>query len=443
MRQTLFSKMLYATIVVALSVTGTHAQGLISTAAAGFSTPYGVATDASGNLYVADYSYNGIRMVSASTGVMSTIAGGTAFDPAGFMPSMGGLAVDAVLTDPDAIFIDPSGNIFFTDWWNDAACKIDAATHHITNICGHEDQGCGGDGGEAPLATMCIPGGIWIDNSSNVYLVDYGNDRIRKIDATTGIVNTIAGGAPGGGINAVPALTASYGQINGVCVDNYGNIYISDAGYHCIRKIDHAGIIRTIAGTGTAGYSGDNGPALSAMINHPGCLFINSAGNLFICDDYSNCVRVMNVNTGIIHTLAGNGTAGFSGDGGTPTAAKLNSPMGVWQDATDGTIYIADEGNGRIRKITGSAYRTTGTNTLTENNVTIFPNPSTGIFTVQTNTVPDNGTIEVFNVTGEKVYSAIIDQQQQTISLNQPAGIYSVVLKTSTGNTTQKITIAK
>jgi sugar lactone lactonase YvrE len=432
-----------ATVLMAAAMTGAHAQGTISTVATGFSQPYGVATDVSGNMYIADRGDNSIRMVSATTGATTLISGGTPFDPTDFMPTMGGLAIDGILTEPDAIFVDHSGNIFFTDWWNDAAVLIDAATSHITNICGHEDQGCSGDGGLGRLATMEIPGGIWVDNSGNVYIADYGNNRIRKIDATTAIVNTIAGGIWGPVNNGALAASAAFGQINGVCVDNYGNVYISDAGNHCIRRLDNSGHIRTIAGTaGVAGNSGDGGPALNATINNPGCLFINAAGNLFIVDDANNNVRVVNVYTGIIHTLAGTGTMGYTGDGGSPVAATLNTPEGVWQDAA-GAIYIADQGNAVIRKIVGSGYRTTGVNTLTENNVNIFPNPSTGTFTVQMNTTPDNATIEVFNVVGQQVYSSALDQQQTTISLNQPAGVYNVVIKTNGGRITEKVTIAK
>jgi len=435
-------KTISAAVAMTAAVTGAHAQGTITTVATGFSQPYGVATDVSGNIYVADRGDNSIRMVSAATGTTSLISGGTAFDPAHFMSSMGGLAIDGILTEPDAIFVDHSGNIFFTDWYNDAAIKIDAATSHIANICGHEDQGCDGDGGLARLATMEIPGGIWVDNSGNVYIADYGNNRIRKVDAATSIVNTIAGGVWGPAVSGVPAVSAAFGQINGVCVDNYGNVYIADAGNHCIRKIDHAGLVRTIAGSGVAGNSGDGGAALSAKLNNPGCLFINAAGDLFICDDANNNVRVVNVNTGIINTVAGTGAMGYTGDGGLPASAALNQPKGVWQDAA-GAIYIADQGNAVIRKITGSAYKTTGTNTLTENNVSIFPNPSTGTFTVQSNTIPDNGTIEVYNVVGQQVYTTTIDQQQTVVSLNQPAGVYNVVINTNGGRITEKVTIAK
>ncbi len=442
MKHTKLFKSLSATVLLAMGVTGAHAQGLISTVATGFSQPYGVATDAAGNIFTANRGDNSIRKISVATGAISLISGGTAFDPAGFMPSMGGLAIDGVLIEPDAIFVDPAGNIFFTDWYNDAAILIDAATSHITNICGHEDQGCTGDGGDARLATLQIPGGIWVDNSNNVYIVDYGSNRIRKIDAPTGIVNTLCGGVYGAAVSGVPAATAAFGQINGVCVDNYGNVYISDAGNHCIRKIDHAGMIRTIAGTGVAGNSGDGGPGVNAQISNPGCLFINAAGDLFICDAANNNIRVLNVNTGIMNTLAGTGAMGYTGDGGLAISAHLNQPMGVWQDAA-GVIFIADQGNGAIRKVTGSGYKPTGTNTVAGNNISIFPNPSAGTFTIRTNTVPENGSVTVYNVVGEKVFATTIDQQQTNITLNQPAGTYSIVVKTDDGSTTKKVTIVK
>ncbi len=436
-------KTLSASLLIALGATSSHGQAVITTAASGFTMPYGVATDAAGNVYVADRGNNSIKMISASTGVTSTLAGGFADDyGAAFMASMGGLAVDAHLEMPDAIFVDHTGNVFFTDWWNDAAILIDQSTHHIANICGHEDQGCSGDGGDARLATLAIPGGIWVDNAYNVYIVDYGNNRLRKVNGTTGIVNTIAGGIWGPALNGVPAITAGFGQINGVCVDNLGNVYISDAGNHVVRRIDNMGLVRTIAGNGSAGYTGDGGTALTASINNPGCLFISDAGDLFITDQASNCIRVVNTVTGIINTVAGSGSMGFSGDGGDPTEASLNQPTGVWQDAS-GTIYIADQGNGRIRKVTGSAYKATPASTLADNNAGIFPNPSNGTFTISLSAAPVNGTVEIFNVVGQKVYAAALDQQQTTISLNQPAGVYNVLIKSAGFNMNQKVTIAK
>ena len=455
MKTNILSRTIYAGLLLALSVTAAHAQGIITTiagtgasglsgdggpaTAATFATPAGVAVDATGNVYIADR-YNGrIRMISASTGNISTVAG-TSVTYA--MTGMGGPATAAEIIYPNALTIDAAGNYYASDWWADAAYKVDISTNYITNICGHHVQGCTGDGGDGPMATIAIPGGISLDNAGNVYIADYGNNRIRKLNAATNIVTTIAGGISGPALNGVPAITAGFGQINGVCVDHLGDIYISDAGNHCVRKIDHMGLIRTIAGNGTPGYTGDGGSSLEAELNNPGCLFINASGDLFICDDVSNVVRVMNVSSGIIHTLAGTGAMGFSGDGGAATSATLNQPTGVWQDAA-GIIYIADAGNNRIRRITGSAYKTTGATKLTENNAHIFPNPSTGTITIQTSSVPDNGSFDVYNVVGEKVYAGTISEQQTTISINQPAGVYTIVLKTATGSTTEKVTIAR
>ena len=444
--------MVYSTFLVALSVTGAQAQAVIHTIAgtggaglsgdggpalaATFSGVAGVAVDGSGNLYIADIYNSRIRMVSAATGNVSTVAGTTCTY---IMSGMGGLATHAHLIYPNALAFDAAGNYYASDWFADAAYKVTVSTGDITNICGHDSQGCSGDGGFAPDATMEIPGGIAVDAAGNIYIADHGNSRIRKVDALTSIVSTIAG-AGSGGVDGVPAVSASFGSINGVCVDHAGNVYISDAGFHTVRKIDNSGIVRTIAGNGTAGYSGDGGSALSASLMNPSGLFINSNGMLFICDDQSNCVRVVNINTGVINTLAGNGSYGFSGDGGLPTAAMLAGPTGVWQDAA-GSVYIADQGNNRVRKVTGATayYRTTGINNLTGNEVSIYPNPSAGTFTVATN---GTGTIDVFNMTGAKVFTGTIDEQA-TFTLNEPAGVYSAIIKTDAGTSAQKITIVR
>jgi trimeric autotransporter adhesin len=445
---------LIAGAMIAMSSTATLAQGTIYTiagtgatgyggdngpsTAAVFSTPAGVATDAAGNIYITDKNNNRVRMIDVSTGTIKTVAGNGTFNYAG----MGGDATAASIMLPNAIAVDNAGNFYFTDWFADAAFKVECGNHHIHNACGHHVQGCGGDNGPGPEATMCIPGGIAVDNNNgNLYMVDYGNNRLRKLNAATNIVTTFVGGISGAAMSGVPANTAAFGQINGVCVDAMGNIYISDAGNHVVRRIDLSGHIRTIAGNGTAGNSGDGGNALQGQLNHPGCLFINNAGNLFICDDASNVVRVMNVYNGIIHTLAGTGSMGFSGDGGDPIAAALNHPTGVWQDAS-GKIYIADAGNQRVRVIAGSAYKTTGIANATEGAMTIFPNPSTGTFNIQTNSA-DNATVEVYNVAGEKVYTGTIGEQAGTVTLDQPTGIYNVMVTTTAGTVTEKVTIKK
>jgi sugar lactone lactonase YvrE len=346
---------------------------------------------------------------------------------------------------PNAIYVDGSGNYFMSDGFADVGYKVDGSTGIIANICGNGSQGCGGDWCPGPMSPMCVPNGIFGDNAGNIYIVDIGNNRIRKVNGSTGIVNTIAGGISGYSGNGGPALLAAFSGINGVCTDHLGNIYISDKGNRVVRKIDAVtGRIRTIAGTpGVAGYSGDGGQALEAKLNIPGALFVNNAGYLFICDAGANVVRVVNQGTGIIGTLAGTGTLGFSGDGGMPTAAKLNQPSGVWQDAT-GSIYIADAGNNRIRKIAGAGYKgATMANTLTDGQISVFPNPSSGTINIQTSALPTDATLEIFNIAGERVYSEKMNSQFATITLNQPSGVYTVQLSSTTGTSVQKITITR
>jgi sugar lactone lactonase YvrE len=450
-----FTKLFCASLLMAFSV-GANAQGIITTiagtgmsgyagdggpaTAAKFANPSGVATDAAGNIYIADRNNHRVRMISATDGTITTVAGTGDYGYSG----MGGPALVAKIKYPNAIYVDAAGNYFVTDNYTDVAYKVSSSTGYITNICGNGTQGGDGDGGPGNCARMCIPNGVYGDNVGNTYIVDIGNSRIRKVDGSTGIVKSIAGGLTGYSGNGGPALLAAFSGINGVCADAAGNVYISDRGNRVVRKIDAMGIIRTIAGTpGVAGNTGDGGNALSAKLNSPGALFVNSAGYLFICDQGSHVVRVMNLASGIINTVAGNGTGGFAGDGGAATLAKLSSPTGVWQDAT-GSIYIADAGNNRIRKISGSGYKqATMANTLTEGQMSVFPNPSNGTFSVQTATQLENATLEVFNVLGEKVHAEKINSQFVTVALNQPAGVYTVQLNSNSGILTHKITIAK
>ncbi|MES2701670.1 MAG: T9SS type A sorting domain-containing protein [Bacteroidota bacterium] len=445
-------RLLCASVMMAMA-SNAGAQGVITTVAgtgtAGFSgdgglasaarlsTPAGVATDADGNIYIADKSNHRVRMISASTGMISTYAGTGAYGYSG----MGGAATAAAIEYPNAIYCDNSGNVFVSDHFADVGYRIDGATHMIANICGNGTQGCSGDGGGGCFARMCVPDGIYGDNSGNIYLLDVGNHRIRKVDAGTGIVNTFAGTFAGPYANGTHISVTSFGTMNGICSDIHGNLYIADGGNHCVRKVDAlTGNVRTIAGTpGVAGNTGDGGSATVARLNMPKALFVNNDGYLFICDPNSNVVRVVNLNTGIINTLAGNGSMGFSGDGGSPLTAKLAMPTGVWEDAA-GNIYIADAGNHRVRKITGSGYKFATASGTVSTEATIFPNPSNGSFTVVT---PGNATLEVFNIAGVKVYADYLAASQTTVTLNQPSGVYTVKVNSASGTTVEKITIAR
>lgn len=208
-----------------------------------------------------------------------------------------------------------------------------------------------GDGGLAVNARLNSPTGVIFDGAGNVFIADYGNSVVRKVN-TVGIITTVAGTGTAG-INADTMATAA--QLNhpaGVAVDATGNLFIADFGNHVVRKVTPDGIIRTYAGTGAAGYTGDNSAATLAQLNNPGGIALDAAGNLYIAETGNHIIRKVST-TGIITTVAGLGVAGSSGNGGPAIAAKLNAPSGVAVDAL-GNVYIADLLNNVVRKVNTS-----------------------------------------------------------------------------------------
>jgi len=234
----------------------------------------------------------------------------------------------------------------------------------ITTFAGNGTAGYSGDGGPATSAQLNFPTGIATDTFGNLYIVDYQNNRIRKV-TPGGVISTVVGNGTGGfsGDGGL-ATSAMIYQPEGVAADRNGNLYIADAGNNRIRKVTPGGVISTFAGNGTAGYSGDGGPAVSAQVSQPEGLVVDAAGNLYIADSENNRIRKVTP-SGVISTVAGNGAVGFSGDGGPATAAQLSFPLSVALD-TAGSLYIADTNNNRIRKVnTGGTIATVaGTGTF-------------------------------------------------------------------------------
>ncbi|PQJ13105.1 hypothetical protein CJD36_005015 [Flavipsychrobacter stenotrophus] len=306
---------------------------------ANLSYPYAVAVSTSGIIYIADQVNNRIRKVTAA-GVITTFAGNGAAGNTGD----GGAATTATLNNPIGVAVDASGNVYIADYGNSRIRKVNAAGI-ISNFAG---SGVGLDGGAATAADLYHPSGVAVDPSGNVYIAETGNNRIRKVN-TSGIISSVAGnGVSGFSGDGAAATLAKLSSPVGVCTDAYGNICIADMGNHRIRKVNASGIITTVAGTGALGFSGDGGLATAAAINTPYGMTIDGFGNIYICD-YGN-YRVRKVSTtGIMSTFAGNGSVGFSGDGGLATAAMLNRPTGIAVDAS-GNVYEADINNQRIRK---------------------------------------------------------------------------------------------
>ena len=236
------------------------------------------------------------------------------------------------------------------------ACNNKINAQIITTVAGNGTASYSGDGGQAINAELYLPIGMTTDAAGNLYIADMANNRVRKI-STSGIITTIAGVGPVGvgagsyGGDGGPATSAQISSPYGVTFDVAGNLYIADEGNQRIRKIDTAGIISTIAGNGNGGFSGDGGPAINATFDPTG-IAIDAIGNLYIADYDNNRIRMVN-SSGIINTIAGNGTQGVSGDNGLATIAELSGPFGVVLDAA-GNLYISDEGNARIRKVNTS-----------------------------------------------------------------------------------------
>jgi sugar lactone lactonase YvrE len=305
--------------------------------------PTAVAVDSTGNLFIADSSNSRIRKVTAG-GVISTVAGGGSQGFAGD----GGQATSAGLNGPVGVAVDPSGKLFITDFLDQRVRKV-TPNGVITTIAGNGTQGYSGDGGPATSAQLNQPWGIAVDGSGSVFIADLVNHCIRKV-APSGVISTVAGdGKPGFSGDGEQSTSAQLKFPAGVAVDNAGNLYIADSGNNRVRKVDSAGIIRTVAGTDIAGYSGDGIQAVLAQLNGPTGVAVDAVGNLFVVDHHNSRIRVV-TSEGVISTVAGIGTAGFSGDGGSAISAQLNGPMAVALGKA-GILYVADYANSRIRKV--------------------------------------------------------------------------------------------
>jgi hypothetical protein len=315
---------------------------------ANLSSPRGVALDAAGNLYIADQEHNTIRKVDTN-GMISTVAG----TGNGGFGGDGGPATGASLQFPFGVAVDRSGNLFIADLFNHRIRKVDT-NGIITTVAGSGPTGpsggaYAGDGGAATSARLNWPECVAVDASGDLFIADYANNRIREVSAN-GIITTVAGnGTPAFSGDGGSATNASVSGPNGVAVDASGNVIIADSVNSRVREVNTSGIITTVAGGG-ASAPGDGGPATNAVLLVPTGVAVDAFGNLFIADPGDNRIREV-APSGIITTVAGNGSAGFSGDGGPPTNASLNYPYELTVD-NSGDIFIADLSNDRIRKAT-------------------------------------------------------------------------------------------
>ena len=356
-------------------------------------TPEGIYVDASGNIFIADSGNSIVREVTASNNDIQTVAGTP--QQFGFFGD-GGSPTAAVLDFPTSVFLDSSGNIFISDTFNNVIRVVNPGTLPITvagttvpngeivTVIGAQypfELGApcpaANDGGPALSANLCVPVGIFVDSSEDIFIADNNNFAIREVVAA-GTISTVAGtigsncttylatGCGNGNSATDPTVELNYP--NGVFVDSAGDIYIADSEDYVVREVvSSSGDIQAFAGNGFLGYSGDGSLPVNAELNNPGGVFVDGSGNLYVADTDNSVIRFVNntpspftipgttnvIQPGDIGTVAGNGTPGYSGDGSLAINASLNSPEGIFVDSA-GDIFIADAANNVIREVVAS-----------------------------------------------------------------------------------------
>lgn len=319
----------------------------------------GVALDAAGNLFFCDKNNHRVRKYNPTTGLVTNIAGNGI---AGFSGD-GGQAKNASLNGPMAVALDKNGNIYIADYGNYRIRKVNAISGIISTIAGTGSYNYNGDNILAINAALYEPTGIAIDTAGHIYFSHLGDMRVRRIDKNTGIITTAAGtGTAGYNGDNILANTAKLNFPYGLDFDKYNNLYIADKSNYRIRKVaSTTSIITTVVGNGIYGNGGNGGSALAASLKDPWDVDLDSLDNIYIADRFDNTVR--KVSSGIINALAGNGSSGFSGDGGLAVNAMLDACSGVVANNC-GAVYIVDRTNSRIRKVGSFSFIATSGNVM-------------------------------------------------------------------------------
>lgn len=311
--------------------------------------PFDIGFDADGNLYFSDTFNHCVRRIDARSDVITTCAG--CGEP-GYSGD-GGPATRARFNEPYGIAIDRAGNLYVADRHNHCVRRVDGASGIVTTFAGNGSSGFSGDDGPASSAGMVEPNGLALDPGQNrLFIADVADHRVRVVDLASGMIWTFAGtGEPEHSGDGKRATAAGIYGARAVKVAADGTVYILERQGSTLRAVDpRTGVISTIAGTGAKDYTGDGGPALSAAFNAPKELAIDREGNLLIVDTENHAIRRVDLRAGTVVTLAGNGRRGGEGDGGPARAASLDRPHGA-AVAADGSIYIGDTNNHRIRKV--------------------------------------------------------------------------------------------
>ena len=361
------------------TVAGTGAAGYngdgIPATTAQLNNSFGVFVDAAGDIFIADTDNSLIREVVASTGLIQTVAGDATLGP-GYSGD-GALATSAQLDEPEGVFVDASGNIFIADTFNSVVREVTISNGFIQTVAGVQyawNDVCAysGDGGLATSAYLCLPSGVYVDAAEDIYIADTFNAAIREVTASNGIIATVAGdGTAGFSGDGGSATAAELNNPSNLVLDSAGDIFIADTDNFAVREVTAAsGDIQTNVGNQTLAYSGDGASATNAELNGPGGVFVDGLGDIFIADSDNSVVREVVASTGDIQTIAGNALLGpgYSGDGAAATSAQLDSPEGIFVDSA-GDIFIADTNNSVIREVAAA----TGIITTVAGSATLGP----------------------------------------------------------------------
>ena len=413
----------YITTIAGRGGIGAYSGDGGSAVAAELNGPHSVSADMWGNVYFVDYYNARVRKIMPN-GTVVTFAGNGIFATRGD----GSIATNASVACKGVV-ADRRGNVYISD---PVYCNIRKVNSLgiISTYAGNGACGFSGDGGYATSAKMSAPYGMATDKIGNLYVAEAGNHIIRKID-TMGRITTVAGmGIPGYGGDTSLAVNARLDSPYAVAVDKNGNLYIADYFNNVIRKVNTAGIITTVAGTGVAGYSGNGGVATAAKLNHPTGVAVDTLGQVYIADGYNNTIRMIDLND-TIRMVAGNSTPGFGGDLGNALGANLFRPMGVSVDAY-GSIFIADANNQRIRKVYDAALAV-GATTGNAQQISVYPNPGTGSLNI--NGLLGGERVNVYDAMGRNIAGFLLSHNAgETLTLDHlPAGLLMIKIQSANG----------